>query len=373
MGVDQEPVVHPPATGDPPGKVGERLPPGLVRLSDPEVKPTPIEGPPVVAPLIAHVGRVTLLHAREKVGKSTFLSAAVAAVTQGRAFLQVPLAVGDVLWVGEEAAPDVKGRLTRVDADLDRVLFIRSPSPIQGDEASLPQLVAYFRPRWLIIDTWTHYLTSVQRVGDGLVAQARRLGDVVDLARRYGTAVTISHHDQKQAPRGDKLGTYRGSTAIGAAVDMLVSMTLGRTKRGRRFSPYGRWQQQPMTIEWSPGCGYRVLGAPLAKRLASPDRALPLKDRLMLLLLQVGSDARPPARELAAALGSGGSRYQEFRAALDELVASELIDHRQRPGTTGRHMCGYSLTPAGRARAESVRETDASRVPSSGDCAVPPR
>ena len=369
MGVDQEPIIHPPATGEPPDRVGERLPAGLVRLSDPEVKPTPIEGPPVVAPLIAHEGQATLFHAREKVGKSTFLSAAVAAVTQGRAFLGVPLAAGDVLWVGEEAAADVKGRLTRDGADLDRVLFIRSPSPDQQEEGSLPQLVARFRPRWLVIDTWTHYLTSVQRTGGsaGPVEQARRLGEVVDLSREYGTAATISHHNQKHAPRGGALGAYLGSAAIGAAVDMLVSLTPGRTARTRRLTPYGRWQQQAVTIKWSPDRGYRVLGAPQATRLPSPDRALPLKDRLSLLLLQVGSDARPPARVLAAALGSGGSRYQEFKEVLDELVASELIDHRRRPATTARHMGGYALTPAGRARAESVRETGASRTPSSGD------
>ena len=355
MDVDRKPVVRLPATGEPPGRVSERLPAGLVRLSDPEVTLTPVEGPPVVAPLIAHEGRVTLFHAREKAGKSSFVSAAVAAVTRGRAFLGVPVAAGVVVWVGEEAAADVKGRLTRDDGDLDRVLFIPSPSPVHQDEASLPQLVARFRPRWLIIDTWTHYLTSVHRTSNrGGLVEARRLGDVVALARQYGTAVTISHHDQKQAPRGDELGTYRGPTAIGAGVDMLVSMRRGRTARARRLISYGRWQQQPMTIEWSPACGYRILGA---KTLASPDRALPLDDRLMLLLLQVGSEARPPARELAAALGSG-SRYQEFKAVLDELVASELIDHRQRPGTTRRHMRGYALTPAGRARAESVRDTN---------------
>ena len=148
---------------------------------------------------------MTLFHAREKAGKSTFLSAAVAAVTQGRAFLGVPLAAGDVLWVGEEAAADVKGRLTRDGADLDRVLFIRSPSPDQQEEGSLPQLVDRFRPRWLVIDTWTHYLTSVQRTGGsaGPVEQARRLGEVVDLRDDGAALTTIRNRGYHLAPQSE--------------------------------------------------------------------------------------------------------------------------------------------------------------------------
>ena len=97
------------------------LPAGVVRLSDADAEGTSVEGPPVVARLIAHVGRVTLLHAREKAGKSTLIGAAVAAVTRGRTFLGMPTLAGDVLWVGEETVADVKVRLSQWDADLERV------------------------------------------------------------------------------------------------------------------------------------------------------------------------------------------------------------------------------------------------------------
>ena len=40
---------------------------GLVRLDDPRIRATARDGPPTVAPPIARQGRVTLLHAREKV------------------------------------------------------------------------------------------------------------------------------------------------------------------------------------------------------------------------------------------------------------------------------------------------------------------
>ena len=111
----------------------------MVRLSDPNVKATPSAGPAVVAPLLAHVGRVTVVHAPPKAGKSTLLGEAVASVTRGRRFLGVPLTAGDVLWIGEELPGDVKARLTRADADLDRVLFIRSPSPARDHKGLSPK------------------------------------------------------------------------------------------------------------------------------------------------------------------------------------------------------------------------------------------
>lgn len=76
------------------------LPAGVVRLSDADAEDTSPQGPPVVARLLAHAGRVTLLQAREKAGKSTLVGAAVTAVTRGRPFLGMPTLAGDVLWVG---------------------------------------------------------------------------------------------------------------------------------------------------------------------------------------------------------------------------------------------------------------------------------
>ncbi len=111
---------------------GDALPAGLVRLSDANLDSTPADGPPPLVRLIAHAGRVTLLHAREKVGKSTLVGAAVAAVTRGRPFLAAPTRAGDVLWVGEEAASDVKARLAQWDADLERVYLHPASAPRPG-------------------------------------------------------------------------------------------------------------------------------------------------------------------------------------------------------------------------------------------------
>ena len=174
------------------------LPGGVVRLSDVDVESTSVDGPQAVARLIAHVGRVTLLHAREKVGKSTLIAAAVAAVTHGRPFLEQPTMAGDVLWVGEEAVGDVKGRLAQWDAELSRVYFVSRPNTVRTHESSLGQIVLTLRPQWVILDTWSHYL-QVHRVKDtaGSGEQGVLIGDVVCVARECQTAITILHHNRK--------------------------------------------------------------------------------------------------------------------------------------------------------------------------------
>ena len=173
-----------------------RMPVGLVRLSDPNVGATPPEGPEPIARLLANAGRVTLFHAREKTGKSTLLRAAVAAVTRGQPFLDRPTVCGHVLWVGEEPVEDLKGKLQQLDADLDRVLFIRELQPDPEHNASLRKLLQLLRPVWVIIDTWQHYLWRHQvtdTAGPG--TQGALLSEVVDLARESAAAVTVSHHN----------------------------------------------------------------------------------------------------------------------------------------------------------------------------------
>ncbi len=359
------------------GETGEQaLPAGLVRLGDADLGATPSDGPPVVARLIAHAGRVTLLHAREKAGKSTLIGAAVAAVTRGRPFLGAPTVSGDVLWIGEEDASDIKSRLLQWDADLDRVYFIRRPSVDPEHESSLRRLVARLRPVWVIVDTWSHYL-KVHRVKDtsGAGEQGLLIGDVVDIARDCRAAVAISHHNRKNpsatAESGDGEGEYRDSTAIGAAVDMIVSVSRGKTPRARRLTPSGRWQEDPLTVVLNPGAGYELAphlddDAPSSSRLA-PSR--PLAERVLLHLLRCDPAARPAARTLADALDCSGRRYQDLRAALDELLDAGSIDRGQRPSTAKRSEQGYALTAEGRSSAEHLRDGCVSAVSTNGSAA----
>ena len=125
----------------------------------------------------------------------------------------------------------MKRRLLGFQAELDRVLFIRDPSPDRSQTTSLRQLSLLW-PRWVIIDTWQHYL-RLHGITDtaGAGRQGTLLGEIADLAREFEAAITISHHNQKSAS-GDAVGAYRDSTAIGATVDMIVAMKSRREGSG---------------------------------------------------------------------------------------------------------------------------------------------
>ena len=289
------------------------LPAGLVRMSDPRVPMTARDGPPTVARPIAYRGRVTLFHAREKVGKSTLLRAAVAAVTRGTPFLKQSTIPGCVLWVGEEAIEDVKGQLFEAGANLDQVYFIRRLNRDPGHESSLPRLVALLRPVWVIIDTWQHHLKT-HRVTDtaGPGEQGLLLGDVVDIAQQYEAAITVSHHNSKNKPH-----EYRDSTALGAVADMIVSFDRGEQLTVRRLRPSGRWPVDPVDIRWERGVGYEVVqDAEQAKASSRQTRVAPMDDRVLLYLFELDPDAKPSARALAAALRCQGRRYEQMSEGL---------------------------------------------------------
>ena len=338
------------------------LPDGVVRLSDPSVRATARDGPPAVAWPIAHRGRVTLLHAREKVGKST-LRAAVAAVTRGEPFLEQPTIGGRVLWVGDEAVAAVKGQLAESAADLDRVFCIRGLRPDTDDESSLPRLVARLRPVWVIIDPWQHYLKVYRVTGAAAPgAQGLLLGDIVDLAREYEAAVTVSHYNAKNRP-----DAYEVSTALGAVADRVVSLGRGESPTTRRLPPSGRWHLDPVAIRWTGGLGYSVVRDTEQTERSGKPHARPIDDHVLLHLRELGAEVRPSARELASKLRCRGRRYEELRSALGRLLAEGVVDCVQRPGARSGRNRGYALTERGRHRAETLRNPSDCGVSTNGE------
>ena len=305
------------------------LPEGVIRLSDPSVGATAGGGPAAVAWPIAHRGRVTWIDVRGKVDKDRLLWAAVAAVTRGQRFLEQPTIGGRVLWVSQEAAAPLKAQLAEADADLDKVFFIRGPRPDTDDESSLPRIVALPRPVWVIIDPWPHYF-QVQRVTAAARPGAEKLllGDIVDWAREYEVAVTVSHDNEKNHP-----GAYTDSAVLGAT-DMVVSLGPGKSPTTLRLQPSGRWQD-PVDIRRTLGGGYSVVkGTEQAGRSRTDARRI--DDRVVLHLYELGADTRLSARSLAASLACQGRRYEELSAALDRLLAEGIVDSRPAVGRQQR-------------------------------------
>ena len=348
------------------------VPNGWVWLSD--VSETAEDGPPVVARGLAWAGRVTLLHAREKVGKSTLVGAAVAAITCGTPFLAQPTREGPVLWFGEEHYADAKKRLTQWGADCGRVLFGNRIDSNPDDPASLlPSLITKVKPVCVVIDTLTMLagqmgIRDLNTAGD----LGPMLADVVSLVRESNCSMVILHHNRKNpsssATTGDATGEYRDSTSIGAAVDQLVALShVSGDLNARRLTIKGRWVEPSYVVTLGAN-GFTLHpdggNAPEAPTPATAVR--PLADRVLLHLLRCPAEARPGTTALASALNCQGRRYKELPSTVDALVDDGLIDHAQRPGTTGRRQSGFALTPEGRLAAENLRRGSGSGVPGMG-------
>ena len=175
------------------------------------------------------------------------------------------------------------------------------------------------------------------------------LGDLVDRAREYETAVTVSHDNEKNRP-----GAYTDSALFGAT-DMVVSLGPGKSPATGRLQPSGRWHVDPVDICWSRGFGYSVAKDTEQAGRSSTDQR-PIDERVVLHLRALGADVRPPARELGASLACGGRRYDELREALERLLAEGIVDHAQRSGASSGRGRGYALTERGRRRAEYLRQ-----------------
>ena len=274
-------------------------------LSD--VGQTPADGPPAVAHGLLWRGRFTILHSREKVGKSTLVGHALAAVTCGGEFLGQPTEAGRVLLVTEEAAEDVHSRIVQAGGDAGRIA-VMPPAALADVEGALndPDLADV---RAVCVDTLSA-LASASGEDDmggsgGVGALVNRL---VALSRERGVAVLLTHHNKK-----NETGAYRDSTAIGAAADQLVSLERcgAGAPHARRLKYIGRWHVEPLAVTLG-GDGFEV----------DPDAAASgQRDDLPERILDVLREAVEPL-STAAVQTAAGCRRADLNAALDALLQS---------------------------------------------------
>jgi hypothetical protein len=214
-------------------------------------------------PLVARVifpARVTLLAAREKVGKSTLATAVAAAVTRGRPlFGGTGAAPSDVLWINlEEHEPDLVQRLQAFEVDPKRVYLagleeIASMAEVEA-EASRPGLGL------IVIDSLSK-IADREGVDEGGNSQKWSLlmSRIAAIARRSNVAVLLLHHMKKD-------GGYRDSTSIGAGVDIIVEMDDGPVDdpTSRKLRPKGRINVAAFSIRYDPsGPSFALLGGDL--------------------------------------------------------------------------------------------------------------
>lgn len=195
-----------------------------------------MQAPEEIVPRLAWRGRVTLLAAREKTGKSTFAAFGAALVSRE--------SKDSVLWVNLEEAPfDVVDRFEILDADPDRVIVSEYlPNKLTDVETAITE----HTPALLIIDTLAAW--GAGRVTDwNSAAQVTPVMlELVGLARQYNVAIVILHHGKKLD------GSYRDSSAIGASVDAIIEMsTDDKDDYVRKFKPRARWTVEPFSMRWT--------------------------------------------------------------------------------------------------------------------------
>jgi hypothetical protein len=121
----------------------------------------------------------------------------------------------------------------------------------------LRQLVEYDNPDVILIDSLSSVTTSlgigVPDMGDG-----EKWHSLVNAYRSFDRPSCILHHATK--PHEGRPSTYRGSTGIGAAVDLIIEMEGKEAGSLRVLKRAGRWVLPKVLLDWEgEDGGYRIL------------------------------------------------------------------------------------------------------------------
>lgn len=222
-------------------------------LEDLLAKPELLKTPPTIVPHFAFQGRVTLLAAGEKVGKSTLMGQAVAACVEGAEFLGEAPANRLVLWVGlDEPLGDIVRRLARHGLGGGVYIYDELPSFVEL-EASIEATGAGVA----IIDTLTEFAAGVIDDPNSPRQWQPVLKVLRGIAQRTSAAIILLHHVNKST------GKYRDSSQIGAGVDQIVEMNeVENDPTLRKVRVRGRCHSETFNIRYI-GDRYELEGAEL--------------------------------------------------------------------------------------------------------------
>jgi hypothetical protein len=285
-------------------------------------------------------GSLTVLAGREKAGKSTLvfgLLRALLAENEGTEFLDRTCRPTPVVILSEEPDGAVAEKLRLFSLAQKSNLRLLTRSGLAAGRPRLREAVALAVEEAtrtgagvLILDSFSFWA--------GLHGEAEnQAGAVQDAvhpllqATASGLAVLVVHHTSKAT------GELRGSTALGAAADVILTLTRDRSpdeaSGRRRLDADGRYRATPssLLIELE-GTRYRTLGSP-----AEFSREARLVEVLSAL-----PDVPPGVTEteLAVACGLPVQRVSDALAALLER------GHTTRTGRGVRgHPFRYHLTP----------------------------
>ena len=283
--------------------------------------PAALKAPDVVIPRLAWRERVTLLSAREKVGKSTIMAHGAAKVSCGLPFLGTATAPAVVLWVYYEGHhADVARTLADAGAERTRVVVARGQP---GAFAPLLALIRDVQPVVTIIDTLASFAAG------SLVTEFSKAEQWTPVMNRFTraaqelhTAFVLIHHDKKS-------GGYADSRAIGAGADMLLNIPgePGDPSPRRQITGVGRWSYTGCTVRLEQG------------EFVLDDEGTPSIELEVLDVIR-----KHPGCSKRAVREATGRAREETDKAIARLLSQQIIENRERGGTHAYYVASATLS-----------------------------
>jgi 5S rRNA maturation endonuclease (ribonuclease M5) len=283
-------------------------------------------------------GALTVLGGREKSGKSTFVWGLIAALLSGRDFCGKPTTQTTVVVLTEESPATVAEKLERFGIAPDAPLSILTRSDVRGRPewsavvAAAGAEAARLGAGLVVIDTLSYWAALPPDAENSAGAMAEALRPLLELAGR-GLAVLCLHHVNKAH------GELRGSTAIGATADLIVTLTREpEAPSRRRLEVVGRFSDcptEPVLIELN-GNRYETLGSP---------REVSAEERERVVMGALPNE--PPGRtqkELAEATGLPQPRVAE---ALGSLLSRGAVARTGQGTRAAPYRYHYTAAPPG--------------------------
>jgi hypothetical protein len=301
----------------------EQLRSGL-RLLDTDRMATsdPPQVPWIAEPLLAR-GAVTMLVGREGQGKSMLALALGAAIGHGGTVAEIECRPGRVLVIdAENGEAEIHRRVRGLGVKPGTLVYVEAERfDLRADLGDVEALLAHYRPDVLVLDSLRSLTPGLDENDSGPVEAV--LGPLRSLSRRHRCATLVLHHAGK-ASNG-----YRGSTAIGAAVEL--GFTLAREGEDPHRRTLTCWKSRlapeppPRTLSLQARDGRIALttAEPAASTAAAGSRTDELADRLAAIVAERGVLAW---HELAALAGvepeSGTAKRARMRAIEHDRLAA---------------------------------------------------
>lgn len=211
--------------------------------------PDALKPPSSVIPRLAWRGFLTVYAAPDKAGKSTLVTAGVAALTTGQKFLGEDVAPGVALWcLLEEHSNTLAIRAQTFGTHGDRLAVFELRPGLEDVRREITEHQADV----LVIDTLIEW--AGEHVTESSKSEQWRpiMGELRTLARELNVAVIVLHHARKSD------GVARDSSAITAAADVILEQKAPHADGIQRITARARWTVPDFAVQLLDGRRYEL-------------------------------------------------------------------------------------------------------------------